>query len=164
MLNDARMNILRMALSRQPKTIWPLIGAVLLRKDIKGYDLRLEMRNWGIENAGIATLLEWAKANKPSGPCILAEVAVPFSDLAYQLLVEYGGAGCIGSGLISNFLSGSFSGSEVQWLLSKLEIARKWVGNDQPAVRKWAQELIKNIEVNIKRAQQQEEENELYWG
>lgn len=163
-VDDARMNILRMALSRQPKTIWPLIGNILLRKDMKGYDLRLEMRNWGIENAGITTLIEWANANKPLGPCILAEVAVPFSDLAYQLLIEFGEEGCIGSGLISNFLSGSFSGSEVQWLKSKLEIAQKWVGNDQPAVMKWVQELIKNIEVNIKRAQQQEEENELYWG
>lgn len=155
---DARMNILRQALIKQPREVWQLIGEMLLRKDMKGYELRLSMRNWGIEIAGIANLLEWANSNKPIGPCILAELAIPLSELAYQLLLQFDNEECIGSGLAATFLSGSFWGSEAQWLQSKLKTALDWAENDQPAIRKWAQSLVSIIETDMKRARQREEE------
>ena len=155
---DTRMNVLRLALIKQPRMVWQLIGEMLLRRDMKGYELRLSMRSWGIENAGTTNLLEWANANRPLGPCILAELAVPLSELAYQLLIQYEDEECVGNGLAATFLSGSFWGSEVQWLQSKLEKAHEWAKNKQPAIRNWAQSLAKDIETEIKRAQQREEE------
>jgi hypothetical protein len=155
---DSRLNILHLALIKQPKPVWLLIGEMLLRKDMKGYELRLSMKNWGIESAGITTLIEWADANKPSGPCILAELAIPLSDLAQQLFIHYEDLECIENGLMATFLSGSFSGSKVQWLQGKLNSARDWARINQPTIRNWAQKLIEVIEADIKHAQQREEE------
>ncbi len=155
---DARFNILRQALIKQPKEVWQLIGDMLLRRDRKGFELRLSLRNWGIESAGTTNLLEWANSNKPFGPCILAELAVPLSELACQLLIRYENEECIGDAITASFLSGSYEGSEAQWLQSKLETAREWAKNEHPAIRNWAQKLVGIIETDIKQAKQREEE------
>lgn len=155
---DARFNILRLALIKQPREVWQLIGELLLRRDIKGFDFRLSLRNWGIESTGTTNLLAWANSNKPYGPCILAELAVPSSELARELLIQYEDEECVGNSLAANFLSGSFTGSEVPWLQSKLETAREWANNEHPAIRNWAQRLVGIIETDIKQAKQREEE------
>lgn len=162
--NDARLSILQLALTKKPKEVWPLIGEVLLRKDTKGFSLRLSLRNWGVEQAGINNLIDWAKINEPLGPCILAELAMPFSELAERLLLQFGDEECVGSGLAASYLSGSFWGSEVQWFQSKLEMASKWANDERPAIREWAQRLVRAIVSDIKRARQREEEEELFWG
>jgi hypothetical protein len=161
--DDTRMNVLRQCLINRPEEVWPLIGEMLLRKDIRGHGLRISMRNWGVENAGTSTLIQWAKAHEPDGPCVLGEIAVPLSSLARQLLIEFDTRDCVGNGLVANFLSGSYSGSSVVWLQTKLDTARGWANDDQIAIRDWASKLVKFIEEDIKRSKQREEEEELLW-
>jgi hypothetical protein len=161
---DTQMDILRRALIENPAEVWPLIGNTLRRKDEAGYRLRLSMREWGIETMSTAKLLEWAEEHKPEGARILANLAIPLTPLARQLLIRFGDDDHVGGALAATFLSGSFSGSEVAWLESKLATARKWLDDEHASVRKWAQEIVRMVEADISRARQEEEEQELWYG
>lgn len=164
---DEQMQVLQAAIVRDPETVWPLIGAFLLRGDEASYRLRLSMRDWGLGGVSVPLLLGWADEHLPEGPRTLAGMAhvgsVPLNPLARELLIRYGEDESIGGMLAATFLSGTFWGSEAAWFRSKIEVARNWLDDDSKAVRGWARELVQSIEEDIKRAARSEEEEELRW-
>jgi hypothetical protein len=160
---DDRMEALKAALRCDPSAVWPLISRMLLRKDEVGYRLLLCMQDWGLEEVmDVDGLLLWAHHYKPEGPRILAGLATvggnPLHALARQLLVRYGNDKTIGSILVSRFLTGTWSGSKVEWLQGKLDLAQNWLRDQDAYVRKWAQELANLIVEDIKQARLREEE------
>jgi hypothetical protein len=159
--SDARLKVLRKALFADPKAVWPEIGEFLLRGDEPALRLRLSLEDWGIEAAGSTNLLEWAAHHKPRGPRILARLATPMLALARGLLIHFGDDEVVGSSLAAKFLSGFWQGSQSAWLEGKLARAQGWVEDDHSAVRKWAGELVADLEQDIKRARQTEEEEYL---
>jgi len=164
---DDRMAVLREALHGNPEEVWPLIGKVLLREDEVGYRLFLAMRTWAVEAAGVALLLAWAETHKPKGVWVLAELASvggdPLYSLPRELLIRYGQDERVGHALGASFLSGSWVGSQADWLRAKLDVARGWLRDEDASVRSWVQEVVRELEAGIKRVQQQEEEGELWY-
>jgi hypothetical protein len=156
--SDERMEVLREALLADPEGVWEQVGEQLLREDEVGFRLRLSLRRWGVEVVGTDTLLEWADRKSPSGPRILAKLAIPLSSLARALLIRYPGDESVGGALTATFLSGSWWGPESAWLESKLATAREWCEVDDPAIQEWARELKTMIEETLKRVRLAEEE------
>ena len=162
---DQRMEVMQEALIHNPDIVWPLVGEFLLRRDDAGYRLRLSMRGWGLEGVNVALLIKWAEDHEPDGAHILAELArvsgTPLSPLPRQLLIKYGKDENIGNALKATFVSGSWWGSEAQWLKTKLDTARNWLNDEHLAVRSWARHVVKHLDADIERTRRREEEEEL---
>jgi hypothetical protein len=166
-LPDDRMDVLKECLLSDPGTVWSLIGEMLLRGDMAGYRLGLSMDDWGVEDAGVPRLMEWAESHEPEGARVLAQLAqvegIPLPPLARQLLIRYGRDESIRHSLGTTFLSGSWWGSQASWLQGKLDIARNWLNDTDASVKDWAQEIVRWVEADIRRIQQREEEESLWY-
>lgn len=154
---DPRINLLRTLLLNNPEEVWPKIGDLALNQDF-GYKVRIHLQNWGIEQAGTKTLLDWAKLKGEKALCILAEMSIPLSDLSRELLINFKEHSCIKKSLMANFISGSYVGPTSVWLEGKLTIVEEWTKDDQEEIRNWANELKTFLLKEIRAAKKQEEE------
>jgi len=97
---------------------------------------------------------------------VLAEVIGPpgdqLSDVHAALLERYRDQGAAVT-FYNTLVSGAFSGSEAIWLGEKLERARRWVDDDRPSVREWAQEVVRALEASVQTAEAREVEERLEW-
>jgi hypothetical protein len=118
-----------------------------------------------MNDIGVSKLVTWAKQHEPDARYILAELAgsedVPLTPLGGTLLITYPDDDSIAKRLIGTFLSGSWSGSMTSWLESKLEQAKELLSDSNATIRRWARELVKLIEEDIRTTSQREEEEDL---
>ncbi len=161
--SDPLIEILRTATSADPAGTWQLVGEELLHKDDTAYRLSMALEEHYVTILPNEMLLEWARANRPDGPRLVANLApvtaAPLDVLARTLLITYGEMdSSIGSALFANYWQGTFSGPESARLSGKLEIARKWLDDPHSAVRAWAQRVVDDLSRDLARAKLQEDE------
>jgi len=161
---DDVTEVLEEATKLAPEDAWRKIGDKLLKSERGSIRLRLYLKGWYASYIDADILCAWAEKNRPQGPKIVAEITpvggVPLASPARDLLIQFGDE--IAGVLWSNFLTGSFTGSEVAWLERKLEIAREWWKDNHPSVRQWAGQIVERIEKEIIRARRWEEEEEFF--
>lgn len=102
-------------------------------------------------------LLSWAKRNKPDGPRSLAEMCfvgdVPLNETVRGLLVQNPDDDEVWSRLTRKFTQ--LEMLEVSQIPNRLrelrDVARKWLEDDEPQVRRWAQQVIAGLESQLLR-------------
>jgi hypothetical protein len=166
MRDEYGIQVLVKATQKDPKKVWEAVAPVLLKKDDRSaFRLLLVFRGWYGELFDSNFLIEWAKEHSERGPSILAEISNPggakLGALARLLLINFPGNAGVESSLRANFLSGVFWGSEVSWYAGKLENVKSWMDDPNDHIKRWAKKLAANIEENVKRARQREEEEDL---
>lgn len=162
---DAPLQVLKEATHVDFNGVWEEVAKLLLKGGRTSFQLIWRLKDWNVRSLDIDYLLEWAEQNKPDGPRILAALSpvegVPLTRLPRELLVRYGDDEYISSRLYDNFVSGSFAGSMAKWHQTKLEIARKWLDDLHPNVRRWAQKVVERLENALVAIQRKEEEEYL---
>ncbi len=94
-------------------------------------------------------------------PAVARSVAIrgqPLAEPARSILVRHGGREEIRQMLVSNFLTGSWSGSESAYMERKLEQLRNWSEDPDPNVPAWARELMEYFEGHLQHTRLVEEE------
>lgn len=166
---------LREACDRDLSGVWKCIGDMLITDGKINFRLVMDLEPMSIPGQGPTRvsfvedldhehLLSWAQYNQPLGPIAIARIApvkaVPLHRLTRELLVRYGREDDLRSALHSNFQSGGYMGSTVDWLDQKLQLAKQWEQDPDPNVRAWASEVIESITAQIEEWRIREEE----WG
>ncbi|MBT9165139.1 MAG: hypothetical protein DDT23_01154 [candidate division WS2 bacterium] len=162
-LSDSEcMEILREATKIDPEPVWNEVSGVLLRKDNTSLRLKLALDKWYVTLIDLNFLLNWARKNEPWGPKILASLSPlggePLDELPRELLIRYGDDKVVPYELMDNFQSGTFSGPMSSWLRGKIDVAKKWIDDEEPAVSKWAKELLESLKKQHEKIGLQEEE------
>ena len=159
-LGDQRIQVLNELLSAAPDRTWPVVGDALLNRK-NAYRL-----SWILEESGSAlhvpaeSLIEWLEANGARGAEALASIVDPgdseLPEIAKFLISHYSDE--VDGIIAANFRSGSWSGSETNYLEPKLVVARRWATDEDPAIRTWANNLIGWLERAIAKAKLRDEE------
>ncbi|MCK4389108.1 MAG: hypothetical protein KAV83_02565 [Desulfobacterales bacterium] len=156
------LNILAIVSRANPRKVWKMVGEILLQDDSAAIKLKVMLQRWYGDLIDTDYLLEWAEKNKPNGPYIAASLAsiggARIGELPRELLTRYEEEYDVGSVLVGNYLSGSFSGSYASCMERKLKEVREWTKDGNPAVRRWAEKLARGLEKDIKQARLREEE------
>ena len=155
-----RMSTFTEATRLAPEEVWAEVAPHLLQKDRFGFALRLSLRGWYADIVGTNILLNWAKLHLPYGPRIIAALAsvgsVPLGALARELLILFGNDEAVAAALYATFGTDSWIGPDSDYYQSRLDIAREWLKNPHPAVRKWAQIEVNSLERQLAQAKLQE--------
>jgi hypothetical protein len=126
-----------------------------------GWKVRHELSGFPIGDVGVNVLIKWVAVDGERRAPSLAEIIGPpgdqLSDLHAALLERYGDQGAAVT-FFNTLMTGVFSGSEAVWLGEKLERARRWVDDDRPSVREWAQEVARALEARVLAAESREVE------
>lgn len=164
---------LREACDRDLSGVWECIGDMLITDGKINFGLAMDLGSINIPGQGPTGvsfvedldheyLLSWAQSNEPLGAIALAYLApvkgVPLHPLTRELLVRYGRDDDVTSALHSNFQSGGYAGSTVDWLSQKLRLAKQWEQDLDPNVRAWAGGLVERITAEIETCRVWEEE------
>jgi len=161
-------DIFKRVLRKSPRNVWQITGDALIRNTSSSYRLLLWLQTWITDEVDPTILMQWAEQHGKEGASLLAELTLvskaPLNEVAKQLLIHYGDDEGISGTLYGRFLSGMWVGSEVGYLLGKKEIAQRWLSDQEPAVRKWAKQVVEWLEEEIKRAKRSEEERGLQYG
>jgi hypothetical protein len=145
-----------------PDEVWSEVAAQLTADDRGSFRLNLCLRGWYALEVGEERLLAWAERNQPEGPRIVADLtpigSVPLNSLARELLIRFGDDKVVASALYANFSRGSGTGPPSGRLQSRLDMARQWLKDPHPAVRKWAQREVESLEQQLAQAMLHEAE------
>jgi len=163
------MGTLRKAAELDPASVWRVVATRLApdpeaedEHRLASFRLGLALGKWFPHLIPPRILLDWADANRPRGPRLLASLADvggrPLSDLPRGILVRFGDQEEIRSALFGQFLTGSFWGPESGWLKEKLEMAETWTTDAEPRVREWATVLAEHLRERIRETERREEE------
>jgi len=163
---DQRMKILDQALKAAPGQVWSEIGKGLLR------ETQSHRIMWDLEESKVldrvppGVVIEWIRAKGARGATAVAECVKPsgdeLSELVRFLLREH--ADAVGGALAANFRSGTWWGSEADYLQGKIATATVWQQDEEPALRNWATAVVRSLNEQIAEAKVYEEERDLARG
>ena len=142
-----------------------VFAPILTREEPRAWLLRQSLQWFPFTDLETDFLMEWVSENPKDRAYPLAEVigapAGKFTEPHASLLEKFDNYG-VGSAFFASFMSGSWWGSSVDWTRSKMDRARPWLGDERPAVREWAQNLVRGLEEELKRNQVREAEERFY--
>jgi hypothetical protein len=145
-----------------PEAVWAEVAARLKDNDRSSWQLHFCLQGWYAQVVGEEPLLAWAEQNQPEGPRIVAELTpvdgASFNSLARNLLIRFGDDRAVASALRETFGTGTFGGSESDWLQAHLDTARQWLKDPHPAVREWAKQEVESLEKQLDHARLYEAE------
>lgn len=155
--------IFQEATKMSPEKTWKLVGDHLLRESRGAWRLQLQLKDWyeGIFEADY--LLEWAEANQPLGPEILADL-VPLGEeelnlIARGLLLENDPESRVAVILAVKPFGGAWSGRRSAKLEGWLERVNRWANDPEHNVRVWAEKLRNNLREDIQSEREREAED-----
>lgn len=159
------LELLRSAAAAAPKDVWKAFITALLRDDQFDYEMMLYLQDFDISVFGVEELFQWAEHEGQEGPKTLSRLCVvtgpELSPLARELLVRYGDDDPVRFSLAGNFRSGTHWGSVTTWLGEMVATAKSWRKDPEPRVRRWANELVANLEAEMTEMRRWEEEENL---
>ena len=139
-----------------------VIAPWLTRTDSTGaWIVQKALQSLPLEQAGAKFLLEWVAVDPESRAVALAGVIGPpvaqDTELHARMLERFGAYG-VGRAFFSSYVTGTFVGSFANWTRQKLEGARRWLDDKNPAMREWAKGVVNSLERELKERESQEEE------
>ena len=159
---NERMHTLTKATRNAPSEVWAEVAPHLLKQNRFSVLLRQSLRGWYADLIEAEILLSWATQHLPEGPQIVAALAcvknAPLGTLARQLLIQFGDDENVANALYATFGTGSWSGSASEYYQSRLDVAREWLNDLHPAVRKWAKVEVEALEKQVAHAKLEEAE------
>ena len=163
---DDRLKLLRELTQQYPHAVWPLVGALLLKKGRAALTLHLALHGWYAQCIPTEMIVAWCESHRPDGPYVAASLCplrgVPLADPGREVLVRFGDDKRVRDRLNGNLLSGSFTGSITAWLESHLKNVRQWKEDPHPNVRTWASEAEQSIIGSIEHWKLREEEEDIH--
>ncbi len=160
-LGDKRLNVLVQAITAAPQEVWEAIGEFLLDKS-RSYRFSWIGEEYGlVHHVPDELVIGWIGKHGAAGARTVAALIRPHGEelpeVVRFLLREYGDE--VDGYLAGNVTSGGWSGSEAAYVAGKLETARKWLHDPEPAIRQWAQKLVASLERWLERARISDEED-----
>jgi hypothetical protein len=140
-----------------------VIAEWLTKTDLGGgaWHVRKALEKLPIEQLGVEFLVEWVGMDPAQRAPALADViGAPVgqsTELHGALLEHFGGYG-VGSSFYSSHVSGSWVGSFADWTRQKLEMARQWLDDKNPAMREWAKSVVQSLGKELELRESREEE------
>lgn len=138
----------------------------IISEEIGGWHVRQELQGFPFADLGTEYLVNWVAVDPENRAHQLADVIGPPvgrpSDLHVELLEKFGAFG-VGNSFWARFMSGSFVGPTSQWIRGKLKQAKQWLFDERPAVREWAQGLVRSLEADLQRELARESEEPLLY-
>jgi len=142
-----------------------VVAAWLVKEDagaIGGaWSVRKALEKLPIEQVGVDFLVGWVSQDPDARAAALADVigapAGAITELHRQLLDRFGAHG-VGRSFFSSYMTGGWVGPFADWLRGKLETARTWLNDKNPATREWAQTVVRNIEKELAVRENREQE------
>ncbi len=125
------------------------------------WNVRKALEKLPIEQLGVEFLVEWVGVDPAQRAAALADVIGAPVGQATELhgaLLEHFGAHGVGSSFYGSHVSGSWVGSFADWTRGKLETARQWLDDKNPAMREWARSVVKSLEKELELRESREEE------
>lgn len=173
--NDERIDILQLALANKPKEVWDIIGIALLDEN-RRYCFPTRHYDWNnrepemfilIRTAGIAVVSEWIQRFGVSAARRIAEIVhvleVPLPEMVRFLLINYGDDKDVLYLVNPNYSGFAWSGKLSDHYIGLIDIARQWMSDKEPIIRKWAQDIVTDLEQRYYDAKRQDDEDELRW-
>jgi hypothetical protein len=128
------------------------------------WNVRQELSRFPFEELGVEFLMSWVAVKPEERAYALAAVIGPpseqFCDLHAALLEHFDEYG-VGGTFFAAYNSGTWIGPASGWTRSKLERARQWLEDEQPAVQDWARDLVQYLEEELKRNEARDAEERL---
>lgn len=139
-----------------------VIANWLTKEDrIGAWNVRKALERLPIEQVGVEFLVDWVSEDPERRAVALADVIGPpagdATDLHRQLLERFSAFG-VGSSFFSSYITGTFVGSFADWTRGKLETARTWLDDQNPALREWAKTVVHSVENELKVRESREQE------
>ena len=135
-------------------------------RSLESWGVRKTLHHFPLEEIGLERLAEWIAEDPDVRAEAIAEIAgapwVPVSDLHAMLLEHFGEYG-VGDALFGAHISGVFTGSAVAWERGKLAEAKRWAEDNRPAVREWAEGVVRSLEATLHQSEQREAEERFRW-
>jgi hypothetical protein len=125
------------------------------------WNVRKALEKLPIEQLGVEFLVEWVGVDPARRAAALADVIGAPVGQATELhgaLLEHFGAHGVGSSFYGSHVSGSWVGSFADWTRGKLETARQWLDDKNPAMRDWAKSVVQSLEKEVEVRESREEE------
>lgn len=154
------------------QTAWKLTDKGKLFREVIGPRLEIETseawwvrraieRELSLEQVGVENLALWVSERPEVRARRLADIiGAPSgrpSDAHAMLLERFGGQD-VGSKLYGAFISGAWSGPASARTRGKLEEAEAWLDDERPAIREWAEGVVKSLQATLERDLKMEEE------
>ncbi|ABN07144.1 hypothetical protein Mlab_0974 [Methanocorpusculum labreanum Z] len=165
------------------ETTWPIFGAAITSREYRGSDsLELILGSeasagkWApspLESIQLPLITQWCEDEPDRAPIFLANAILPlinidqkitWSPLAKYLINHYGDNEKVLAGLTNKI-------SIFSWIGSKRPFYETWLNNFEallthlnPRVKRWAEINIESLRDNIRAAEREDEEKELYRG
>ncbi|HVQ40183.1 MAG TPA: hypothetical protein VMS31_21765, partial [Pyrinomonadaceae bacterium] len=134
----------------------------LTKPDFVGaWNVRKAVERLPIEQLGVEFLVEWVGVDPEERASAVADVIGAPAGQATELhgaLLQHFGAYGVGSSFYSSHVSGGFVGSFATWMRQKLETARQWLDDQNPAMREWAKGVVQSLEKEVELRESREEE------
>ncbi len=111
--------------------------------------VRQVLEHFPVDEVGVDFLVEWVAAKPDPRARALADIlSQPLgrpSDLQAALLERFDEHG-VGDAFFGGLISGTWTGSASGWSQGRLAEAKKWLEDERPAVRKWAERAVASLE------------------
>ncbi len=163
--DDATMEALRLATAADSAAAWNLVGNAMLEGSRVGTGLIVALSQWYGELIPSDVLVSWARAHEPRGLWIVGRILKvyqsPLPERARALVLAFPEREGVRNTLWSNLESGSWVGPFSGRIESELKIVEGWARDPHPKIRSWAKQLVKTLQVRLRRQKVIEEEEEL---
>jgi hypothetical protein len=163
--HDPALKALRAATEANSAAAWDLVGPALLGHDKIATGLIVALHQWYGELIPADTLIEWAKANQPHGPFIVARLLhvsnAPMPERARALILTFRDDKDLRTEILSNLETGGWVGPYSGYIEAKLQIVEGWTRDPDPAIRSWAAEVAVSMRKTLQRQRVLEEEGYL---
>jgi hypothetical protein len=142
------------------------IAPRLENRSLEGWGVRKTLHHFPLEDLGLDPLAEWIAEDPDVRAETIAEIAgapwIPVSELHAMLLERFGEYG-VGNAFFGAHISGVFTGSPVAWERGKLAETKRWAEDKRPAVREWAEGVVRSLEATLHWSEQREAEERFRW-
>jgi hypothetical protein len=159
---DPEMEVLAKATEEEPDSSWELVGNTLLSDDPSSYRALIALRGWYGERIPSGSLLRWAQTHRVKGPRIVAQLigvkGPELSERVKMLLSNFPEDKGVKNAIVASLWSGFWAGPYSKKIEGDLTTASGWARDPDPRIRRFARDVIKSLETELKRQKLKEEE------
>ena len=157
--------VLAVATAADAEGVFGVVSDALLDRQLSGYRLLFALEHWYGELLSSKTLVEWAQSHPPLARSMVARLIVvdgaPMPERLRALLKAFPDDQELLNSVLASLQTGSSWGPRSERLKRQRDVLQSWTREEDPWIRKWAQDAVRRAERAIERQLKIEEEEGL---